>query len=116
MDGTVRRAAPGVLLALAAMAPGCGERVLPPRGQLVLHFDTDAPTALSPGVVPDAGTPAPLFDRLRVEILDENGELACSLCARDFSVDQGQVGRKELSLGAAVPPGRSGLLVRARLF
>ena len=110
----MKRAAIAVLVVVTAIA-GCGDRTLPPRGELLLYVDTDAPLALAPGERSASDTPFGLFDRLRVETLLADGTPACSACTRDFSVDRSQLSARKLSVGI-LPGGRTDLLVRVQLF
>lgn len=101
----------GVLPTIAA----CEDRDLPPRGQLLLYLDTDAPLALAPGARADTDAPFGLFDRVRVETLLLDGTPACAACARDFSVNRDELAKRTLSVGL-LPGGQSSLMVRVRLF
>ncbi len=103
------------IIATAAALTACGDRTLPPRGELLLYIDTDAPLALAPGETASSDTPFGLFDRLRVETLGADGTPACGMCTRDFSVDRSQLVERKLSVGI-LPGGRTDLLVRVRLF
>lgn len=99
-----------------ALALGCEERTLPPRGELLVYVDTNAPLALAPGEVLSADVPAPLFDRLRLELLDAAGELACADCAREFAVSRDMLAARQLAFGLLPRPHRTDLVLRARLF
>lgn len=110
----MKRVAIAALVVVPAIA-ACGDRTLPPRGELLLYVDTDAPLALAPGERPRSDTPFGLFDRMRVETLLTDGTPACTTCTRDFSVDRSQLAARKLSVGI-LPGGRTDLLVRVRLF
>jgi formylglycine-generating enzyme required for sulfatase activity len=117
MDRPVRRAGSRWLLAsLVALAPGCGRRELPPRGQVLLYIDTDAPLVAQPGAPLRVMDPPALFDQLRVEVLAPGGALACEGCLRDFTTDRQQLADEGTSLGLLLPPGRNDLTVRVRVF
>lgn len=109
-------AARGLLLAgLCALAPSCAQREAPPRGQILLHLDTDAPLAHAPDEVDRLTDPPPLFDQVRIDVLGPVG-LACESCVRDFPVDRRKLADEATSLGLLLPPGRGDLTVRVRLF
>lgn len=105
-------------LALAfafALACACSStpRELPPRGQILLHFDTDAPVPPRQGdVAPMA--PLPLFDRLRVDVSACEDATLCPPVTRDFAVDVETLKAGQLSIGIAAI-GKAPF-VRARLF
>ncbi len=93
---------------------GCSS-TLPPRGQALIYLDTDAPLAPSPGTDTSFDEPAPLFDGLRADVLDENGKVACDDCIRDFSIDRESLQAGRLSIGV-VPREGVPLRVRLRMF
>lgn len=109
-----RRAALAAAALSSAMA--CSGRTLPAEGQLVVYIDTDAPLDLPQGARLGPTDAAPLFDRLRVDILEPDGTPACAACAQDFSVARDQLARGEISFGVRPPFDVDGLVVRARLF
>jgi formylglycine-generating enzyme required for sulfatase activity len=82
----------------------------PAIGQLVVWLDTDAPlpTAIPPGPM----DPAPLFDRVRVDLLPLDGT-TCD-CTREFDVTADSM-NAGVSFGV-VPPSPSGATLRVRLF
>lgn len=89
---------------------------LPPEGQLVLYFDTDAivPVANAHGYGPfDA---YPLFDHVRFDVVPATGA-SCD-CTRDFELNVDAINAGQISFG--VIPSREGGsgagTVRARLF
>jgi formylglycine-generating enzyme len=84
---------------LALMACSSAPRELPPRGQLVLYFDTDAPVT---------GSATVLFDRLRVDVAACEG---CDPVARDFTIDADAFRARRVSIGVV-----NGGIVRARLY
>ncbi|MEM1033559.1 MAG: SUMF1/EgtB/PvdO family nonheme iron enzyme [Myxococcota bacterium] len=102
------RVGPGFLL-LAATA--CGERTLPPEGQVLLYVDTDAPLPAAPGD-PPREIPA-LFDRLRIDIIPEGEDTPCDGCTRIFSLDHDAVDAGEASVG--IVPGAPGERARVRI-
>ncbi len=59
---------------------------------------------------------APLFDQLRVEVVDPEGVLACTGCRQDFVVARDQHARGETTFAVLAPARRSDLRVRLRLF
>ena len=61
--------------ALALFVSDC-TNLLPPLGQAIVYVDTDAPLAVAPGAAPAFDEPSPLFDGLRVDILEAGGALA----------------------------------------
>jgi formylglycine-generating enzyme required for sulfatase activity len=102
----VRRALFLLLLA------GCSQSDLPPLGHVVLYLDTDAPVPTAAGKVRDPNAPAPLFDRVRVEILKPGEDQPCATCAREFDLDEDL-----LRAGASFTVlGGSGLRARVRLY
>lgn len=114
MDRTVNRAV--LAFVCLALAIGCEERTLAPRGELLVYVDTNAPLALAPGEVLASDIPAPLFDRLRLELLDAEGALACDDCARDFAVSRDLLAARQLAFGLLPRANRTDLVLRARLF
>jgi formylglycine-generating enzyme required for sulfatase activity len=104
-----------VLLLVAATACGSSQDapLLPPLGQLVVYFDTDAPLPAAPGSSLGAGDPLPLFDTLRVDVYLPG---ASDPQTREFAVDVDLLRASKASVGIAAPPGASGTMVRARLF
>jgi formylglycine-generating enzyme len=115
MERTMRRT---VALLCALPLPlwwgGCSS-TLPPRGQALIYLDTDAPLAPSPGTETAFDEPAPLFDGLRADVLDESGKIACADCVRDFSIDRESLQAGRLSIGV-VPREGVPLRVRLRMF
>lgn len=101
------------LLLLAACSPD--PRILPSTGHVVLHVDTDAPVPPPAGSAVDPNAPAPLFDRLLVEIFAPGAQEACDGCVAELDLDS-----ETLRAGgsfAIVPPGPAGgVRVRLRMF
>lgn len=97
------------LLLLAA----CGERTLPPEGQVLLYVDTDAPLPAAPGSAPRK-VPG-LFDRLRIDIIPEGESAPCEACTRVFTIDHDTVFAGEASVGIVPEPGERPR-VRVRLY
>lgn len=95
---------------LGCLAAACSPTELPPLGEVVIHVDTDAPLRPAAGELgPD--DPLPLFDRLRIDVVDPRG--ACDGCTREFDVFASD---EPLSFGLVLPPHRTGFVARARLF
>ena len=92
------------------LAQGCAA-TLAPIGHALIYVDTDAPLAAGPGSQMAFDEPAPLFDGLRVDVLDANGAPACPSCTRDFAIDRDGLSSGSLSL-SVVP--REGVPVRVR--
>ena len=112
---TARNANCGVVLSLlVAVLAACGDRTLPPSGQVRIGIDTDALLPPGPGEPPSAN--APLFDRLRVELFAPGETAPCDGCARDFGIDHQTVVLGRATFGAVPPVGRAGYLARVRLF
>lgn len=91
----------------------CGERTVPPEGQVLLYVDTDAPLPAGPGSAPRE-VPA-LFDRLRIDIIPEGRALPCDGCTRIFPVDHETVFAGQASVGVVPEPGERPR-VRVRLY
>lgn len=72
-------------LALAFVLAACSPEPAPAEGHLVVYVDTDAIVPNPPGE-PPRSEPAPLFDRLRLEILAPTGQPACKGCVLDIEV------------------------------
>jgi formylglycine-generating enzyme required for sulfatase activity len=99
-----RLAAPLALL----FAAGCVA-----RGQAIVYVDTDAPVPPAPGDAPDPMRPAPLFDRLRLDVVAPDGSTAAS---QEFAVHAGLFAARTVSFGVAPPVATDGVRVRARLY
>lgn len=93
----------------------CGSTTLPPRGQLVLHVDTDAPLP-SVGPSDERTDPLVLFDRLRVEIVAPGETAPCSSCRNDFGIDTQTFAGKRASVGVVLPPGVAGYKAHVTLY
>jgi sulfatase modifying factor 1 len=88
---------------------------LPPKGQVLLYVDTDAP--LPPAAdLAEPGAPPPLFDRLRIEIYAPGASDPCAGCTREFSVDAKILRQGQASIGVVPEKGGSGYRARVRLF
>ncbi len=94
----------------------CISHELPPTGQLLLYFDTDAPLSAAPGVASAPNDPAPLFDTLRVDVFEPDATAPCPLCTREFGVDTGTFRGLRASIGVPQRAGVKGYRVRARLY
>lgn len=105
------------LLVTLACAPACGETdTLPPEGQLLVYFDTDAPLPPPAGQTASSADAAPLFDRLRVEVFRPNESSPCGECTHEFDVDRATVGEGRASVGIKPPAHATGYAARVRLF
>jgi formylglycine-generating enzyme required for sulfatase activity len=105
------------LLALGVVVfCGCGQRVLPPEGQVLLFVTTDAPLPPPPGEIPSPDDPPALFDRLRVDMFGPGDVAPCRDCTRDFVLDRSLVGGRGASFGLVPPAGKLGARVRLRMF
>jgi len=104
----VRRVA---LVAIMAACSSDAARTLPPQGQILLYFDTDAP-------LPDGapGAPSPLFDRLRVTLVPPLGAPPCEQCTQDFEPTTPLFASRTASVGLAPPPGQAGWLAHVQMF
>lgn len=106
---TFRRSACIAGLATSIALPGC-DRELPPRGQILLTMDTDAPLA------PMRGDKTPLFDRVSVAIFPPGANVPCDGCTRELPADGEKVRGLAFSFGIVLPPRTVGYRVRLRLF
>ena len=102
-------------LALAVLSASCGEE-LPPRGQVRLFVTTDAVLPAGPGEVLGGDEPAPLFDRLRIDLLAPDDVAPCADCSRVFPLDRRLVDEGRASMGVIPPPGASGFRARLRIY
>jgi formylglycine-generating enzyme len=108
----VRSPTSAALLAVFAVLGGCVED-LPPVGHVVVYLDTDAPLPSPPGATTVRGAPAPLFDRVRVELFAPGAAAPCGGCVREFDLDEAMV-RDGASLTVVAADG-AGTAPRARL-
>ncbi|MDB4933431.1 MAG: Adenylate cyclase [Labilithrix sp.] len=105
------RALRRLILALVAALAACSSQTRDASdGQIVLHFDTDAPLAAGP-----TGTTA-LFDRLRVDLFSPGSDAPCAGCTNEFEVDHALFAERRASIGIVPPLGVSGYRARVRLF
>jgi formylglycine-generating enzyme required for sulfatase activity len=103
---------PSLLVALVACTSR--ERVSTP-GEILLYVDTDAPVPAPVGAAaPDA--PSPLFDRVRIEILEPGANEPCGACVNTFDLDVELLKKNEASIGVAPPAGVDGYRARVRLY
>lgn len=87
-----------------ALALSCVDATAPPRGQVLLYFDTDAP-------VPS------LFDSLSVDVFEPGKTTPCAHCSRLFALTPAMFTAPEgVSIGVPLPPNEKGWVVRARLY
>lgn len=105
-------------LAFLLLALGCSiaPDALPPTGQIVLYFDTDAPVPPGDGKSLTRDDPAPLFDTLRVEVFEPGQSEPCGACTREFPIDAHKFATRSVSIGIPTKPGVSGYRVRASIF
>lgn len=103
-----------IALSALVMIAACGDRTLPPPGQVRIGIDTDALVPPGPGDAPPAN--APIFDRLRIELFAPGETAPCAECAREFGLDQRTVRDGRATFGVAPPAGHTGYLARVRLY
>lgn len=89
---------------------------LPPEGQIVLFVDTDAIVPLAPTEPQEETLPAPIFDRLRIEMMEPGVDGPCKDCTREFAVDRRMFKGKTVSVGLVPRVGVSGYRARATLY
>jgi formylglycine-generating enzyme len=114
-----RRCTGFVVPAALALLASCGGQVeeLPPRGQILLFVDTDAPVPPAPGTQAKPDAPPWLFDRLRIEVLlDDVAQPFIPLAERDFSLHEARFADGPVSVGVFPNPGEPNLVARIRLF
>jgi formylglycine-generating enzyme required for sulfatase activity len=97
------------LLALIALLAACNDY----PNQLVLTFDTDAPLP-SAGGIDSLDGETPLFDRLRLDVLQPDGT-PCPACSNDFAVTRQMFESGAVSIGIPLAAS-SGWTLRARLY
>ncbi len=111
----MRSALVASLSCLACIA--CEDSIViePAPGQVVLHFDTDAPVPTPTGAVTvdEAG---PLFDRMRVEVFEPGRDQPCAGCTNDFALDTALFAERRASIGIAPKPNVAGYRVRVRIY
>lgn len=112
----MRRGALSVLALGLLAAPACRDETLPPLGQVKLHVTTDAILPPAPGASPRAGAPAPLFDRLRIELFRPNESEPCAGCTREFGLDESMVDEGRASMGITPTPHVDGYRARVRIY
>ena len=88
----------------------------PPRGQVLLYVDTDAPVPPGPGQSLGADDPQPLFDSLRIEIFEPGRAEPCANCSHTFILDSTLLRDQRMSIGIVMRPGASGYRARLRLY
>ena len=91
----------------ALLVAAC-QREVPPEGQLVIAVTTDAPIGPGPS--------APLFDRLRIEIVPPGEGAPCAGCAREFALDDDTMARGRASMGFFPRVDTPGYRARVRLY
>lgn len=102
-------------LLLLSLALACTSA--PPRAQLLLYVDTDAPVPSSEALGDDDPLrPAPLFDRMRIEIFAPGDPSPCAACSNEFALDQESLAGKRVSLGIELRDGKPGYRARVRVY
>ena len=96
----------------------CSQEVLPPRGHILLFFDTDAriPLPTDQQTLGDAVSSAPLFDRLNIEVFEPGASSPCLGCRREIALDRRALSERRASIQIPATEGVIGYRVRARLF
>src|SRR6185369_12535878 len=103
-------------ITFVASLVSCGPSELPPRGQLLVHVNTDAPLPAAPGDILGPNDPHPLFDRVRFDVYHPGDTTPCDGCSRQFDVDRTIVGSGKASVGIVTNVGTPGYRARVRLF
>jgi formylglycine-generating enzyme required for sulfatase activity len=96
---------------LAVLFASCTPAPLPSEGHLVVFLDTDAPLSAA-GEIAGVETPMALLDVVSLEVLREDGSLACGACRRVIPLDRERV-ESGASFTVRVPPDASGLRIHA---
>ncbi|MFI5301643.1 MAG: hypothetical protein ACHREM_26440, partial [Polyangiales bacterium] len=104
-----------LVFALASFE-GCGGRVQPYQGQLVIHVDSDAFVPPAPGSAVDPHRPPWLFDRVRFELFHAGSPAPVNGNSRDFSIDEGMFRTGSVSVGVLPDVGDATYTVRVTLF
>ena len=102
------------LLPLGALVTAAGiacDDQLPPRGQILLYLDTDAPVAASP-----SGLDPPLFDRVLGELFAPGESTPCPDCRRELVVDAEKMRARRFSFGFVPRPRVVGHRARLVLY
>ena len=99
----------GSILSLVLACKEQSAPALAPTGQFVVWLDTDAP--LPTGTPPGPMDAAPLFDRVRVDVIAADGT-KCD-CTREFDVTADSM---SAGVSFGVVPSGQGVAVRVRLF
>jgi formylglycine-generating enzyme required for sulfatase activity len=90
--------------------------MLPPTGQILLYVDTDAIVPLAPTEPAEETTPAPIFDRLRIEMIEPGADGPCNDCTREFPVDRRLFKSARASVGLVPRVGVAGYRARLTLY
>jgi formylglycine-generating enzyme required for sulfatase activity len=101
------------LAAACVVVGACGGRAKP-AGQILLHVDTDAPLPSRAGSATDARRPAPLFDRIWIDVYPPGADAPCADCTQDATAYREDF-EEGVSFGI-VPTSQSGSRVRVRLY
>jgi len=104
----MRRVLPCAVLLACTVGP------LPPRGQILLYVDTDAPVPPPYGRPRGPNDPTPLFDALVIDVSTPDGP--CAFCSRTIGLDTEALGQRHVSFGIPCKPGVSGYKTRLRMY
>jgi sulfatase modifying factor 1 len=105
---------PWLLAVAIAWLVGSCASPLPPKGQLIVYVDTDAPVPPARGAAVDGTRLSPLVDTVRFEVLADGRILPGS--SRDFALDEDVLRQRKVSFGVLPSPGDGAVTVRVRLF
>jgi formylglycine-generating enzyme required for sulfatase activity len=105
-----------VFLALALVLGASACTSLPPRGEILLYVDTDAPVPPGNGRAPGLTDPAPLFDTIRFDVYEPGATTPCAGCTREFDVDKQKFVEQRVSIGIPARDGVPGYRARVSLY
>src|SRR6185295_5378089 len=105
-----------ILIASSVLAACAAERVEPAAGQVLLHFDTDAPLPVAGGAPVGYMDPLPLFDRVRIEVYAPGEDVPCAGCTNEFAIDIDMLKEGRASIGIVPPANTPGHRARVRMF
>lgn len=106
-------------IALVASLGACeslDDPKLPPEGQILLYVDTDAIVPLAPTEPSEETLPGPIFDRLRIEMMEPGVDGPCKDCTREFAVDRRMFKAASVSVGLVPRVGAGGHRARVTLY